>query len=224
VSNGTVEREQTNILLDDTVSSETAERISVGDVEAVGNYEVAEVESVTTYGTSNPDQCQVFVGLSLNTLAADERPEDENTTVREGNSVSFQSDGYSLVGTVRRVGALEQRGTPTNETVTLQVSNVAESRTDSFDVGMTEQSGGQTVATVTNVSVEPATVVTTADNGSVNAVDHPYLRDVTLTTKLRVRETPSGILFRGERIQYGSTVLLDLGTVTVKTTVVDIGQ
>ncbi|MFY4812386.1 DUF4330 family protein [Haloarcula sp. AONF1] len=66
-------------------------------------------------------------------------------------------------------------------------------------------------------------MITTGDNGSVNVVDHPYLRDVTITTELRVRETANGVQFKGESLQQGSTVVINLETITIKATVVSVG-
>jgi hypothetical protein len=88
---------------------------------------------------------------------------------------------------------------------------------------MTETSGGETVARVSRVSTDPSVIITTGDNGSVNVVDHPYLRDVTITTELRVRETTSGVQFKGESLQQGSTVVINLGTITIEATVVSVG-
>jgi hypothetical protein len=219
--NDSLARETTAVLLRDTVGADTAESITEGDSMTVAGDSVAQVETVTTYATVNPDRRQVFVGVSLETLSAT-TPQFGGTTLQDGQQLTFQTANYSLYGTTQRVGATEQRGTETTRTVTLQLTNVSEQRADTFEPGMAEQSGGETVANITGVSVEPTTVVTTADNGSVRAVDHPYLREVTLTTELSVRETASGVRFKGDTIEQGSTVVIDFGPVTVQAEVVSL--
>jgi len=219
-----MDRDTTDVLIAETVSTETAEQISVGDTATVAGYDSAEVATVTTYATQNPDRERVFVGLTAETLGYGEQPQFGTTTVREGNEIRFRTDDYELSAPIERVGTLEQSGAATNRTVTLRMTDVDEVMADTLEGGMTERAGGRTTATVTDVTVEPAIIITTADNGSVNVVDHPYLRDVTLRTELRVRETTSGIRFKGDTIQQGSTVVLDLGSVTVSAEVVTIGQ
>ena len=88
---------------------------------------------------------------------------------------------------------------------------------------MTETSGRQTVARVSRVSTKPSVIITTGDSGSVNVVDHPYIRDITITTELQVRETTSGVQFKYKSVQQGSTVVVNLGTITIGATVVGIG-
>lgn len=218
-----LEQNNTDVLVETTVDSETAERISEGDISTVAGYETAEVETVTTYATQNPDQTRVFVGLSVQTVGFGERQQFGTTTLQEGNEIRFSTESYQLQAPIERVGALEQRGTPTNRTVTLEIASIDEEMAETFEVGMTERSGGEPIATVTDVSIEPEDIIATADNGSVIVNDHPYLRDVTLTTELRVRETTSGVQFKGDTIQQGSTVVLDFGTTTVEAEVVTLG-
>jgi hypothetical protein len=80
---------------------------------------------------------------------------------------------------------------------------------------MSESFDGRTLAQITDVAVEPTTVVLTTEGGEIVARDHPRLKDVTLRATLSVRETASGVRFKGETIQQGSTVMLDLGSVTI---------
>jgi hypothetical protein len=212
-----------DVLLKTTVDAETANRLAAGDVATVAGYEAAEVRTVTTYATQNPDRKRIFVGLSLATLENDGQQQFGSTTVQRGNNITVSTDRYELSGTIDRVGALEPRGTLTNRTVTLRMTDVRADMADEIRPGMTETSGGTAVASVSRVSTEPSVIITTGDNGSVNVVDHPYLRDVTITTALRVRETTSGVQFKGESVQQGSTVVINLGTVTIEATVVSVG-
>jgi hypothetical protein len=220
---GGLEQNSTDVLVQTTVDTETALSIAEGDVSTVAGYETAAVETVTTYATQDPDRTRVFVGLSLQTVGFGSDRRFSGTTLEEGNNVSFRTEEYQLTGPIQRVGSLEQRGTPANQTVTLELSDVDEETAGAFVPGMTERSGGEPVATVTDVAVEPEVIITTGDDGSVNVVDHPYLREVTLTTELRVRETTAGVRFKGETIQQGSTVVLNFGTMTVEADVVTVG-
>ncbi|MDQ2072855.1 DUF4330 family protein [Haloarcula sp. NS06] len=212
-----------DVLLKTTVDSETANRLAAGDIATVAGYEAAEVRTVTTYATQNPDRKRIFVGLSLATLESGGQQQFGSTTVQRGNNITVSTESYELSGTIERVGALEPRGTLSNRTVTLRMTDVRVDMADAIRPGMTETSDGTTVARVSRVSTEPAIIITTGENGSVNVVDHPYLRDVTITTELRVRETTGGVQFKGESVQQGSTVVINLGTITIEATVVSVG-
>ncbi|MFU1780587.1 DUF4330 family protein [Haloarcula japonica] len=213
----------TDVLFEATVDAETADRIATGDVATVAGYEAAEVQTVTTYATRNPDRKRALVGLSLATIESNGRQQFGNAIVQRGNNITVSTASYDLSGTIDRVGALEPRGTLTNRTVTLRMTDMRADMADAIRPGMTETSGGQTVARVSRVSTEPSVIITTGENGSVTVADHPYLRDITITTELRVRETTSGVQFKGESIQQGSTVVINLGTITIEATVVSIG-
>jgi len=213
----------TDVLLETTVDTETADRLAAGDVATVDGYEAAEVRTVTTYATQNPDRKRAIVGLSLATLENSSQQQFGNAAVKRGNDITISTASYELSGTIERVGALEPRGALTNRTVTVRMTDVRADMANAIEPGMTETSRGETVARVSRVSTDPSVIITTGDNGSVNVVDHPYLRDVTITTELGVRETTSGVQFKGKSIQQGSTVVINLGTVTIEATVVSVG-
>jgi hypothetical protein len=212
-----------DVLVETTVNAETADRLAAGDVATVAGYEAAEVGTVTTYATQNPDRKRAFVGLSLATFENGGRQQFGNATVQRGNDITISTESYELAGTIERVGALEPRGALTDRTVTLRMTEMRADMAEAIEPGMTETSRGETVARVSRVTIDPSVIITTGDNGSVNVVDHPYLRDVTITTELRVRETTSGVQFKGESVQQGSTVVINLGTLTIEATVVSVG-
>ena len=211
-----------DVLVETTVNAETADRLAAGDVATVAGYEAAEVGTVTTYATQNPDRKRAFVGLSLATFENGGRQQFGNATVQRGNDITISTESYELAGTIERVGALEPRGALTNRRVTLRMTEMRADMAEAIEPGMTETSRGETVARVSRVTIDPSVIITTGDNGSVNVVDHPYLRDVTITTELRVRETTSGVQFKGESVQQGSTVVINLGTLTIEATVVSV--
>lgn len=211
----------TDVLVATELPAGDAAEMTAGDQVRLGGRTVATVETVNAYATRDPAQHRVQVGLSLATVADDDIQRFGVTPVRRGNTLSLATGEYDLEGQIQRVGSLEPPGTPTTQTVTLEVREVREDVAETFHAGMTERAGGETVAQVTAVDVEPSTLITTGDDGSVNVVDHPYNRDVTLTTDLQVRETTTGLEFKGRSLQQGSTVVLDLGTTTIEATVVN---
>lgn len=221
--NDSLSIEQTNVVLSDTMSAVDAEAVTQGDEIRLGGRTVATVENVTVYATDDPSQRRVVAGATLKTHTRSGERRFGNTPVRPGQTVTLPADAYTFDGQIERVDALEPRGTVTERTVTLRMSDVHEDMADAIQPGMVERAGDETIARVTDVETEPSIIITTGDNGSVNVVDHPFNRDVTITADLRVRETPSGVTFKGQSIRQGSTVIIDLGTITVEATVVGIG-
>jgi len=212
-----------DVLIETTVDAETADSIATGDVATVAGHETATVETVTTYETQNPDRKRVLAGLTLTTLEDSDRQRFGNVFVQRGNNISISTDTYDLSGDIKRVGTLEPRGPLGSRTVTLRMTDVREDMASAINPGMTETSRNETIARISRVSTEPSVIITRGDNGSVNVVDHPFLRDVTITAELQVRETTNGVQFKGESIQQGSSVVINLGTVTIEADVVSVG-
>jgi len=219
---GDFERGTTRVLVTDTVSAQTAAEIDEGDVSRIAGHDVATVASVTAYGTDNPDRKRVSLGLNLTTLQRGESPQFGTTPIRNGTTVSFRTPEYDLSGTVQRVGTTEQRGRATSRTVTLRLTNVSSHLAQSITVGATETTAGTTVARITRVNRTNASVILTSQDGNIYEREHPVNRDVTLEATLSVRETTTGTTFKGETIQRGRTITLDLGDVTVRATVVSL--
>lgn len=218
-----LDRGEAQVLLSDVVDAETAEAITEGDVIEVGGHETATVESVTAYGTANPDRNRVYVGVSLTTLEHRERPQFGDTHVQRGSTISLATDAYDLSGTIERVGTTDERGASATRTVTLRMDEIHEDMAEAIRPGLTEQNGEEPIARVTEVDVEPSVILIRGQEGDLGVYDHPTDRDVTITAELDVRETTEGVRFKGETIRQGSTVTLDLETVTVEATVVSVG-
>jgi hypothetical protein len=218
---GGLERGNVSVLLTDTVDVETANRITEGDIVTTAGDRTATVEQTTVYNTGNPDRKRLFVGLSLSTVGYAERPLFGETPIQEGRVMNI-TDGYTLSGPIERVGAVEQRGFSDDRTVTLRVEGVREDFADAIEPGMADQAGGETIAEVTDVEVEPAVLVLQGDDGALGVFDHPIERDVTITADLSVRSTTEGVRFKGTALRQGETVTLDLQTVTVEAEVVTI--
>ena len=211
------------VLVTDVVDVDIADRLAEGDTYTVAGQPVATVESLVVYGTDDPDRKRIYVGLSLRTVGFGEFPKfGVNQSVREGATIPFRTRSYELAGEIVRVGTLEQPGDPAERTLTLRMENVPPERADSVEQGLTETNGGQTVAEVLDVQVQPAVVTLTSESGEIFEREHPVNKDVTLTVELQVREQASGIRFKGRILQEGNEVVLDLGTTTIRATVVDL--
>jgi len=219
---GGFERGTTQVLVTDTVSAETAVEIDEGDVSRVAGHEVATITSVTAYGTDDPDRKRVYLGLDLTTLQQGETPQFGTAPIHSGTGLSFRTGEYNISGTIQRVGTTERRGQAASRTVTLQLKNVSPALAQSITVGATETTAGTTVARITTIDRTSASVAVTSQDGNIYEREHPINRDVTFEANLSVRETATGTTFKGDTIQRGSTVTLDLGDVTVRAIVVSL--
>lgn len=211
------------VLVTSVVDSRVAERIEAGDQYRVGGKPIATVENVAVYGTDEPDQKRIYVGLAVEALRIGELPEfGRNRPLREGVTLPFRTNTYEFDGEIVRLGRLVETGDATERTVELQLKNVPPERANSVEVGMTETNAGQTVAEVTGIEVQPAIVTLTSDSGNIYEREHPVNKTVTLTVDLQVREEETGIRFKGQTMQEGNVVILDLGTTTIRATVTDL--
>ncbi|MFB6188651.1 MAG: DUF4330 family protein [Halapricum sp.] len=211
-----LDQSSTQVLVSDTVSSEDAANITKGDQYVVAGHSIATVESVTSYGTNDPDQRTVYVGLTLDTLNYGELPQFGSTIVRQGAMIPFKTDEYELSGRVQRVGTTELPGTPITGNATIEIKNIKPSLADSIQSGMTDRSGGETIARITSVERDNATVILTSDSGQIYRREHPINQDVTITAELSLRRTAAGLRFKNRILQQGQTVRLDLGSLTVE--------
>lgn len=212
----------TSVLLNTTADAATANAIEPGDTYTIAGRDVATVETVKVFGTSSPDMRRVFLGLSLDTVRLDGSPQFGETVVRVNAEIPFETDDYALNGSVRRVGAIEQRGEPATESVTLRLEDVNPTIAEGFQVGQTETIAGETIAEITAVETAPSSIVVTSQGGEIYLGEHPVNKDVTLTAELQIRETTTGPTFKGKPLQRGSTVVLDLEATTIEATVVSL--
>jgi len=219
----TLTTETTTVVLQSSISTSDANKLAIGDEIQRGGRTVGTVEDVAIYATRDPDKRTVMVEAALQTYTQQGDRHFGSTPVRRGQTVTLPTAEYSISGTIQQVDSGLNRSSLANRTVTLQMTDVREEYADTIQSGMTETTNGNTVATITDVNREPSPIITTADDGTVVVGDHPILRDATITADLQVRETASGIQFKGQRIQQGSTIFLDLGIVTVRASVVTTG-
>lgn len=221
---GGLDHQTTPVLVSQTVDVSTAEAIQDGDTLSRAGRDIATVESIDAFGTDDPNRRLVFLGLSLRTLDLGDGPQLGSTPIHQGATLTLEIADYTVIGTVERVGSTALEGEPATQEVTLQLGNVGPEIANSLRSGLTETVAGQTNARITSVEIRPSPVLITTDNGNVVVGEHPTRKRVTLTAELSVRETDTGLTFKGRRLQLGRTVHLDLGTVTVEATVVEIDE
>ncbi|ELZ37161.1 DUF4330 family protein [Halorubrum distributum] len=216
--------EQQRVLFSSQVEAGTAEDVTPGDEIRLSDRTVARINNVTTYTTDQPSQRQLLVEATLTGHRQQDRLRFGGTPVRRGQTVTLPTSEYTLDAQIEQVGGDISLGATTTRTVTLRMEEVREDFADAIEPGMVERAGDTTVARVTDVETEPSLIIATGEDGSVNIVDHPVNREVTITADLQLRETPSGLTFKGDQIRQGSTVTLDLGTATVEATVVSVDR
>ncbi len=216
-------RDSTRVVVRDTLPTSEADDVAAGDEVRIAGRTVATVEDVAVYATNDPDHRRVFLEATVDAHREGTDRRFAGVPVRRGQTVSLPTADYTVDGTISRVGERLDAGSAADRTVTLRMDDVREDMADAIEPGMVERAGDDEVARVTDVETRPSIIIATGEDGSVNVVDHPVDRDVTVTAELRVRETPSGPRFKGEALRQGSTVVLDLGTVTVEATVVSVG-
>jgi len=220
----TLDTNTTTVVLQTTMSPSDASAVEPGDEVIVAGRTVATVDDVAVYARNSSNRQTVLVEAVLETYRDQDRRNFGDTTVRPGQQLGLPTDAYTIDGRIEHVDGGLGTEALTNRTVTLELERVKPAVATAIRPGLREQGGTVTTAVVTDVSTAPTPLVATTANGTAIVSDHPLLRDVTVTTELRVRETPSGIEFKRERMQIGSTVVLDLGPVTISPTVVDIDQ
>lgn len=221
--NNTLDRTQETVVIHDTLDVETAESVTPGDEIRVAGRTIATIDDISTFGTRDANQRRVYVEATLDAHREGDTTRFGGVALKRGQPVTLDAPAYTLDGEIDRVGD-DTLGETTTQTVTLRMDEVHEDTADAIRPGLTEGTTSNPVATVSSVDVEPSLIITTGDDGTVNVVDHPRNRDVTITADLQVRETPTSVQFKGESLRSGSTVVLDLGTVTVEAEVVRVGQ
>jgi hypothetical protein len=212
----------TDVLLRTTLAPDTVDAMRTGEEYRIDGRTIGTVRSIEAYRTDNPDQVMAYVGVTYRAYRASDGPRVAGMPVREGVTLPFETNAYAFEGEIVRHGATEPRGQQATRTVHLEIENADPDLADGLRSGMAEHVRGETVAELTSVDTEPATMVLTSQDGNVYRRDHPVEEDVTLIADLRVRSTNTGLRFKGGTLRQGRTVALDFGTVTVKATVVEV--
>lgn len=214
--------EDTQVIVSDTLDTETAESVTAGDEIRLADRTVATIEDVATYATNDSGQTQVLVETTLAAHREDGQTRFGGVPLQRGQPLTLPADDYTIDGQIERTNGDLQLGDTATRSVTLRMTEVREDTADSIQPGMAEGTTSDPVAEVTDVDTEPSLIIATGEDGSVNVVDHPVNRDVTITADLQVRETSSGVQFKGESLRGGTTVTIDLGTRVIEAEVVSV--
>jgi len=193
-----LDRAETTVIVRDTLDAETATDVTPGDEVRLAGRTVATIQDTTTYATNDPDRSRLFAEVTIDAHREGEIERFGDNPVRRGQSLTLPTSDYTIDGTIERVDGDLQLGETTTRTVTLRMDEVRADTAESIRPGMREGPGDDAIAEVTAVDVEPSIIIATGEDATVNVVDHPVNRDVTITADLQVRETPTGVRFKGD--------------------------
>ncbi|GAB7008074.1 DUF4330 domain-containing protein [Halorubrum trueperi] len=214
--------ENHRVIVRDTLDAETASAVTAGDEIRLADRTVATIDDVATYTTNSSAQTRVLVETTLATHNEDGLPRFGGVPLQRGQSLTLPADEYTIDGEIERTSGERGLSETETRTVTLRMPDVRETTADSIQPGMTDGPTDDPVAELTDVETEPSLIIATGDDGSVNVVDHPVNRDVTITAKFQVRDTATGVQFKGEGLRGGTTVTLDLGSRIIEAEVVSV--
>ncbi|WP_162991432.1 DUF4330 domain-containing protein [Halostella salina] len=212
------------VLVRADLSRSTADLVSPGDEYRIDGRAVATVERSVVTPRMNRTNGTDAVGLTLRTVRYGGDTYFGDRRVLLDRTIEFRTDRYAFSGVVTRWGNASVPGRPVERTVVVKATNVGPEIADGIEAGMVDRRDNVTVARVTDVRTEPASVVLTSDDGNIYEREHPRNEDVYLTVELRARATGDGLRFRTRPLREGTTIGLDLGTVSVSGEVVAIQQ
>jgi hypothetical protein len=209
----------TPVVVQTNLSPERLEALQAGDELTLEGETVATVASVTAHPRNNDDSVRAVVGLRLRTITEQDRPVYGASPVVIGREIGIRTGDSEFEAVVTATNRAELLGEPTDATVTVSLEDVSPTVAEQLEAGLDERHRGAT-ATVEAVQSEPATVVTTTDDGRLVEAAHPRNRDVTLTLDVTARRAGDELQFHGRPLGVGSGVTLDFERVDVRGTVV----
>ena len=210
------------VVIRDTLDAETATAVTPGDEIRLAGRTVATIEDVATYATNNSARTRLLVETNVTTHHENGQPRFGGVPLQRGQSVTLPAAAYTITGQIERVNGDLQLGETSTRRVTLRLTDVRADTAATIRPGMTEGPATDPVAEITAVDTEPSLIIATGEDGSVNVVDHPINRDVTITADVQVRDTSTGVQFKGEPLRGGTTITLDLGTRIITAEVVSV--
>jgi len=105
--------------------------------------------------------------------------------------------------------------------VTVRVQDVEPFVADAIRKGAV---GADSVVAVENKTVHPTKVAVKSQNGTLREQEHPLKRTVVLRMTLTVTEREDEVRFRGEPLEVGRELEIDLGDVTIRCVVTSIDR
>lgn len=188
-----------------------ASNVQVGDEFVVVGQTAAEVKTARAYPTDDSGRQRVHIGVTLRIMNRLGRPASEGQSLISTIDISLRLDDVTVTAPVVRVGTVDLPGEDVERSVTVELRRVAPSTANALSVGDSEVLRNNTYTRVTDVSVEPTTVVTRSEIEEIFEREHPRLKTVDLTVWVEARRGPDGnVYFHDERLREGRTLLLDL--------------
>jgi hypothetical protein len=209
---------KTDVVVRTTLPDETVQKVEKGQEYELDGRTIGTIQSIEAY-YNNQSRTTAFIGITYRTYRSGNEHLFGNTAVREGASLPFKTANYTFSGRVVRQNEINRLGRVTTRTVTLELENIDPDRASGLRSGLQERVRDTTVAAIIDVEINSSTVVLTSQDGDIFERTHPTKKDVQLVAELRVRETDSGILFKGSKLHNGDVIFLNLGTITVRATV-----
>lgn len=184
-----VERGDSLVTIETTVSPSVASAMDDGDEFVLGDEAVATIESMELYPTGADGDRYAVLNLNLKTVDRAGTEQFAGQSVRLGNSIPFQTGEYTLTGDIiqRGDGDLAQ----TSEAVIIDTT-VSTSVAESMAVGDEFVIGDETVATIESMEKYP-----TGSDGE---------RYVLLGLDLKTVDQGDVIRFAGQSVRLGNTI------------------
>ena len=203
------------LVLQADVDAETARAISPGDEYRVGETNLLTIESVTVYRTGDTNERTVVIGASAQTRFDRGTQLLGDQTITVGSSLSVETRSYAFDGRIINTGSLEEPGSPTTVSATIDLGVMSEERANRLAVGMTETTGGVVTAEIVDIEDQPYEEVVLTGSG-YETFEHPTDREVTITIEISTRELDDGTLrFRGHTIEVGDDISLRFAGIPV---------
>lgn len=179
--------QDTEFVMETTVSPDTASELDVGDEFQVGGEIVAEITELETFPRG--DDQYLLVGISAETIQQGGSQFFGETRLSIGATVPFDGDGYEIAGTV------VQRGTMQAERIDTDLvgeTTVSASTAESLAVGDEYQLNDETVATIQSLQLYPT-----------GSADQRY---ALVGLSVKANERGGTLQFAGQSLRLGSSV------------------
>jgi len=170
LGNATVKSSTARVIVDATVSAETARTMDAGDAYRVDGERIGTITDLEIYPGQGDGQRAALVGVELSTVTRAGGQYFGDTEIALGERVPFRGDGYGFEGEIRTLGTAT---VATSETQVVVEATTSAETAEQVRVGDKYRVANETVATVETVSAYP-----TADEGQQRLVLGLDLRTV----------------------------------------------
>jgi hypothetical protein len=152
IGDSDLDRESAQAVIRTTVDEDVSELLAVGDWYRLANHTVAEITALQRFPGQNADQHQVVLGLEFETVRVGGDRYFGGTRIAVGQSLPFQTDQYSLSGSMFRIGTSDLDRESTQAVIE---TNVPTRVGDEMAVGDEYRLAGTTVGTIRSIDTYP---------------------------------------------------------------------